>query len=356
MSASTPVYALRGSQAFNGWLHQELAALAEAVVDELRDNVGAVVLGGSFGRGEGGVMLRDGIERPYHDVNLLLIVRDPREADIHGLDRLAATHAQRIGCPICFGHLHTVDDVRAWEPSVLWHELYHHHVVLYGPRECIRANAPEQVAAQPPVVEGLRLLLQAAMLLVEALRVKRRLQAPPGEDFLRRALQRAIAESGDALLLGWQHYVPSVLERRTRLQDLAGEIPQLAGLACLEAYPRALDFQLQPDCLPPDAPGEAELRHGVTCWAQALLAFERHRTGHPFASLHQYAAWDQFREPEENTAIFWPRNFWRNCQHGRLSVRSTREELYPAVARLLAAPDDPRFTSVSASLLELYTQ
>ena len=68
-------YAGHASAAFNTRMQTWLTALSGDVRQALGENLTALVLGGGYGRGEGGVLLVSGEERPYNDLDLILIVR-----------------------------------------------------------------------------------------------------------------------------------------------------------------------------------------------------------------------------------------------------------------------------------------
>src|ERR1700737_1678620 len=68
-------YARQGSAEFNVRMHEWLTALSSEVRGVLGENLIALVLGGGYGRGEGGVLRVSGEERPYNDLDFTLIVR-----------------------------------------------------------------------------------------------------------------------------------------------------------------------------------------------------------------------------------------------------------------------------------------
>ena len=61
---TAPVYARHASDAFNERMGEWLTGLAAAVRHSLGDNLVALILGGGYGRGEGGVLRVGSEERP----------------------------------------------------------------------------------------------------------------------------------------------------------------------------------------------------------------------------------------------------------------------------------------------------
>ena len=84
----TPVYSRDGSAEFNERLNETLLRIGDEVEQALGNNLVTLVLGGGYGRGEGGLVVKDGKEMPYNDLDLTLVVG--RKSTIPG-DRLKAS-------------------------------------------------------------------------------------------------------------------------------------------------------------------------------------------------------------------------------------------------------------------------
>jgi hypothetical protein len=342
------MYARHASAEFNARMQSYLDALTADVLQTLGDNLVALVLGGGYGRGEGGVLVVDGAEHPYNDLDFTLIVR--QKAVPPGLDALRHKHAGIIGIEVDFSRPLTLDDIRHWSPTLMWTDLLNGHRVLYGPPDILTANAPDLRPDRLLPVEGLRLMLNRGAGLLWAMRVVRRCELPPDDDFVRRNFYKAALALGDTLLIAHGRFATPYTGRDERL----AAIPNPLSFDPLPIYKDALVFKFRPG-EHRSAPDETCLAQLARQWGEVLLHLETVRTDRKFASVDAYCAWPEVREPEQNAPARWPRNLVRNRQQGHWSLRYPRERLYRELPILLGlcgspAPDWParsaRFLSV----------
>ncbi len=319
------------------------------------ENLIALVLGGGYGRGEGGVLRVSGGERPYNDLDLVLIVRRkvglPWDA-LHGIQHKYAT---LTGIEVDFSRPLTVDDVRTWPLTLMWSDLLQGHRVLDGPADILTANAPDLRSDRLPPVEATRLLLNRGAGLLWALRVVRGCEAAPDADFIRRNHYKCGLALGDAVLISYGRFATPYAGRGERLAKLLGELPQPFPFDLSGLYEEALRFKFWPG-EPASMPGEMELEEMATEWGQVLLYAEGRRAHREFRSAREYAEWPDVREPEQNTMARWPRNFVRNRQLGCWSLRYPRERLYRELPIGLSESKVPDWPAGSARFLAVWKQ
>lgn len=320
-TASVPTYAFHASPRFNAWMHEALTDLATDVSNQLGSNLAALVLGGGYGRGEGGLVVRDGFEAPYNDVDLVLVVH--RRTPMH-LKAVQHRYEHRLGVAVDFSRPLTVSEAASLPPLLMWHELVRGHVRLAGdaPLACSGdALAP---------IEATRLLLNRGAGLLWAWRVQAGLDPVPDADFIRRNGYKAALALGDALLLLNGGFDTSYRIRRERLLALAVRNAQAAGI--VELYQQAVRFKFSPDGLPP-----LDLEEVTARWTSVFLAIESHRCGRTFASCQEYAVFRPLREPGVGRLARMPLNVWHHLQVGAISARYPRETLYRMLPLWLSA-------------------
>ena len=329
------VFAVHGSADFNERLGQVLDRLAADVRAAVGERLLALVLGGGYGRGEGGVQRRGEREEPYNDLDLVLVLKDRVGFSPAPLEGISARYAVELGIHVDFSRPLTEADIRDWPPYLMWHDLLGGHRVLDGPPDVLTRNAPEAVRQPPPVREATRLLLNRGAGLLWALRVERGAEEAPDDDFVRRNYYKCQLALGDAVLLAWgRHQVPYA-GRDARLEVLAAEEPAVAALGLLPFYRDALRFKFSPSDFPSGAPGRPALEEAAWLWERVLVAVEKRRTGLSLASGADCAALRGVREPREHTPAGRVRNLARNLLLGRLSTRHPRERLYRELPGLL---------------------
>lgn len=338
---TTKTLAPAGSHQFNEWLWTKLRALATDLEQSLGDDFVALVLAGGFGRGDGGVITRAGVERPYNDLDFILVVRRRSARQPRVLARIASAHAESIGVEVEFGRPVTEHDMRRWPHWLLWHDVVHGHVVIAGPEDVVRRNAPAHIAGPPPVTEASRLLLNRGAGLLRALRIAHGAESSPDDDFVVRNAHKCGQALGDALLISAGIYAPTLVERHARLRQLLLRT-SLRDAAILRWHSRAVAFRRDPGRPDPWTGGLAALEELSALWHGVFLEIEQ---GQPA------------REPGERHWRLWPRNVVRSLQTGRFSLRHPRERLYQFLPTLLGAPTpDARWSALSARTLALWAR
>ena len=236
---------------YTGRNNPEAEALVEAqlrrILRAIEERVGpvqAVVLTGSFGRGEGGVY-RDGEGRlhPVNDYDLLVV--DPRDlsAPLRGL---GDTLALELG--IDFVDLSSSDG--RWESlplTIFNYDLKYGSRVIAGDPGVLD-RIPAYASADIPIYETVKLLLNRTAGLLSGLRGSFLSQQQPTaaeRRYLTNQIVKALMAMGDGYLLQWRGYDSSYRRRGERFGWLApgaGLDPTLTAKV-VQAY----EFKCQPD-------------------------------------------------------------------------------------------------------------
>ena len=358
INESAPLlYARHASAEFNARMQGWLSSLSSEVRQAVGHNLVALVLGGGYGRGEGGVLRVAGEERPYNDLDLVLIVRSRTALPWEALHGIQHKYASLMGIEVDFSRPLTVDDVRAWPPTLMWTDLLQGHSVLDGPADIVTANAPDLRPDRLPQVEATRLLVNRGAGLLWAMRVARCSEPAPDPDFIRRNYYKCTLALGDALLISHGRFATPYTGRDDRLSQLLGELPLPFPFDLSRLYRDALRFKFWPGELA-STPDERQLEEMASRWGQVLLYIESRRAQREFSSVGEYANWRHVREPEQNRLTRWPRNLVRNRQLGIWSLRGPRERLYRELPTLLGLWESkvPDWPAASARFLAVWKQ
>jgi hypothetical protein len=352
----TGAFAAHATPAFNAWMEEQVAAIGAAARDALGDNLVALVLGGGYARGEGGVVEADGREWPYNDIDFTLVV-ERKEGDIGArLAPISRDFGQQMRIDVDFSRPLTVADIRRWPHWLMWTDLLGGHRVVVGPHDILTANAPAVLRESPPLIEATRLMLNRGAGLLWSMRIRRDLEKPHDADFVRRNVHKAVLAMGDAIIMARGCHQVRYTGRDGLLAEIAATEPGAVPPALLERYRAALAFRLRPGAAEPEAFPLAELNAAADEWVVSWLALESRRTGRGFPTAAVYTQWRGVREPGENTPARWPRNLIRNMQHrGVFSLRYPREVLFCELPHLLGpGRDDADWPQRSEAFLNLW--
>ncbi len=329
------LYAQCGSDAFNGYLNCELQSLASTTQQVLGSNFVALLLGGGYGRGEGGVWKQGNRERPYNDLDLTLIVQNSNAIPNGSLAQVKQEYEKRLGIHVDFSRPLTPEQIASLPHTMMWHDLAKGHQVLAGSPSIFNENVPCNLFDPLPSIEATRLLLNRGAGLLWAMLIANDVEPAPDEDFVRRNAYKCLLALGDAILIVHKEYEPSNPWRDIRLQELLEKANTLPTEIIVSGYRSALKFKALPNSLPNLQHSVEELDGIAQLWGAVLLYCESKRTGRVWSSIQEYADWRGVREAAQNRIKDLPRNFVRNLQNGCISLLYPRESLYRELPILL---------------------
>jgi len=246
------------------------------LADRLPGKLVALVLTGSFSRGEGTVLPLDGRLRVLGDIEFLVVV--PGAGDYRAMRRRAGTWAreasERLGggdvaVDIEFGPVEIGYFRRKARPSIFVYDLATHGKVVWGSNvlQSIPRFGPDRI----PREDALHLVFNRT---IEQLDAYDRLEGLAGEALFEVAYQRVklvLDLAGSALAFAGVH-ATSYAERPAAFERLLARTPQLAArlpVSFEDELKRAARTKLAPDHEPLLPDGHAEMQRA---WLRARIA------------------------------------------------------------------------------------
>jgi hypothetical protein len=333
-------FTLDGSEALEHHLSDLCSQICTRVQDLIPSSqLDGIVLGGGYGRGEGGVLRTESGDQPYNDLEFFVFVRGVL-GEIHFADSLHALGhelSDGAGVEIEFKVM-TLAKLRHAAPSMFYYDLVTGHRWIVGDDSLFEGCAHHRDPVRIPLHEATRLLMnRCSGLLYAKERLLRAEFTDADADFVARNIAKAQLALGDVVLAVHGRYHWSCRERGHRLLGLD---TTLAGVEQLRAFhTEGIQFKLHPQ-QSRESRDVLLARHGqVAALAQHLwLWLEARRLKHSFDSPASYALSDESKCPEQpfwrnlavNLRAFGPRlAFTRNA------LRYPRERLLRALPLLL---------------------
>lgn len=314
----------------------------------------AVLLGGGYGRGEGGVLRTPAGDQPYNDLESFVFVRGNAVLAERKFRRPLHELGERLspgaGLEVEFKVI-TLDKLRRSGPSMFYYDLVMGHQRLVGEESLLAGCEQHREASRLPLHEATRLLMNRCSGLLFALaRLQRSEFAAADADFVGRNLAKAQLAFGDVLLTAHGQYHWSCRERHARLQKLAAAGVPAAGpeadapvAELLRHHTAGVEFKLHPvrsderrDTLAARSAGLSELGRRLWLW------LENRRLGTVFASPREYAVTPLDVCPETSAVrnrLVSLRAFGPGTAIGTRGGRYPRERLFRALCLLLWAED-----------------
>ena len=338
-----PRYTVHGSDSLEEQLHSSCELVRNAVLQRLLPgNIEGLLLGGGYGRGEGGVLQTSDGEQPYNDLEFYVFVRGSRHAFEFRyrdtFERLSHELSPAVGLEVEF-KIMSLEELRRTPISMFFYDMIAGHKWLIGSDDLLRGCEHHRAARLLPLAEATRLLMNRCTGLLFA---REHLGVEPFEDenadFIRRNIRKAQLAFGDAILAAFGRYHWSCRARHERLGKLTVALPWRSAL--LEHHGRGVDFKLHPFKSEETRDELAGEFNDVIAFAGDLwLWLESKRLHHSFISARHYAT---------NTMPKWPeskrtRNVLHNLKLFRRPMlwgafRHPRERVLESLAVLLWEP------------------
>lgn len=320
-------------------LEQHLADLCQAVekgVDALvpRRQLEGLVLGGGYGRGQGGVIKAPEGDRPYNDLEFYVFLRGVRlwnEARYSAsFQALGERLSHRAGLHVEF-KLDSLSRLRRSGITMFSYDLVSGHRIISGQKDLFRGCEHHLRATSVPPIEATRLLFNRCTgLLLAKERLNRLKLGDEDTDFVTRNLAKAKLALGDALLAAFGQYHWNCLERLQRLRAFS-LVPGPSWLPQVKDHHRAgVEFKLHPGPAPVDEDLAKTHREICALALEEWLWLESRRLQNDFLGVREYALSRVRKCPETaswrnfllTAKIFGPRALF-----ARLSRRYPRERL-----------------------------
>jgi hypothetical protein len=294
--ATVPRFTIDGDDS----LERDLEATCARVTSGVRGLVPmrkleAVILGGGYGRGEGGVMRTPGGDRPYNDLEFYVAIRGNRHVNEWLYNRrlgvLSDILAHIAGVEIDI-KVTSLAELESKPVSMFSYDLAWGHRVLWT-REAVNLEPVwkrHRCEHSIPHSEATRLLMNRCTgLLLARGKLEQPALTPESADFVRRNTAKAQLACGDALLAAHGQYHWSCQERHSRLAYLARRKHYPLFDDALSHHREGVSFKLHPEVAAVER-ADLENRHRTVselargCW----LWNESRRLGEDYTTLRAY--------------------------------------------------------------------
>jgi hypothetical protein len=339
-------FTLDGDAGLETHLGQVCALVRSGVKDAVgRRALDGILLGGGYGRGEGGVRRTASGDRPYNDLEFYVLLRGSTVLnDLRFAGKLAALGhelSSAAGVEVEFKVLSRAA-LRRGPVTMFSYDLVSGHRWVTGHESLLEGCGHHADPTAIPLAEATRLLMNRCSGLLFA---RDRLDGARFEaddaDFVGRNLAKARLALGDAVLTAFGRYHWSCRERSRRLPELPASrrMPWLEAVRA--AHVEGVAFKLHPvaverstEELAADLVGLTQLASRVWLW------LESRRLGASFSSPLEYALHAGPLCPDthagRNLLVNLRRFGWRGLTAG--ATRYPRERLLRALPVLLWHP------------------
>jgi len=209
-----------------------------------------ILLGGGYGRGEGGVLRTAQGDQPYNDLEFYVCIRGNRHWNERQYGRALHTLGEiltpQAGVEVEF-RITSLQELQDASISMFSYDLVSGHRWVIGADALLANCAHHRQGELIPLGEATRLMMnRCSGLLFATERLQRATFTPADADFVARNVAKAQLAAGDAVLTAYGEYHWSVQERQRRLGRLARleEAPWLNDVC--HHHGTGVEFKLHP--------------------------------------------------------------------------------------------------------------
>lgn len=311
-------YAPYGSDEFNRFVDETLGNIASRF-DELfsRDELIALVLGGGYGRKEGGVLTTDGQEKLYNDLDFFVIAKDLplwKTSQIsRQLKNLHFELSDELGIDVDFADVKAVSFLAKAPITLMWYDLLHGHKVIWGNQHALH-KLPRWKAEELGISEALKLLLNRAMGLYFARMHLQNDDTQEYSDFINRNIHKAYQAITEAILISEGQYHWSLFERIKRIQK--AELSKYCkNPNLLTLMQEAMQFKLQPHYVQADVDGFTKrITEAIAIFEEVYYAVWAAYFGVDTLDLKSYQTLLSGHKDQQNSVMSLAKNFALNIR------------------------------------------
>jgi hypothetical protein len=335
----TTRFTIDGSDALENELSEICARAKDGILRAIPSRkIHALLLGGGYGRGEGGVLRTPEGDKPYNDLEFYvlhkgadLFAEKTYGAKIH---HVAEELTQISGIEAEFKLL-SLQKLQKSPVTMFYYDLIAGHRLVHGSDAWLTSCEHHRSAHRIPLYEATRLLMnRCSGLLYSQEKLARTNFTAEDSDFVGRNLAKAKLAFGDVVLAMRGQYHWSCRERQKRLRKLEAEDPSLSSIVPLHS--QGVEFKLHP--VKDERPAEAfraELEFLKDTARELWLALEFRRLNKLFNSIPDYCFSPENKCPETDPARNRLINARRFGLGEMLNTRYPRERLLNTLPLLL---------------------
>ena len=226
--SATPRFTADGGPELEQHLERTCEKIAAGIRGLIpRPKLEAVLLGGGYGRGEGGVLQTPRGERPYNDLEFYVCLRGNRHLNERRFGRalhvLGEILTPQAGVEVEF-KITSLAEFADAPISMFSYDLMLGHRWLVGQPDLLTGCPQHREAEDIPLSEATRLLMnRCSGLLFAREKLQKREFTGADADFVRRNIAKAELALGDAVLVAHGCYHWSVRERHRHIERMARE-------------------------------------------------------------------------------------------------------------------------------------
>lgn len=233
-------YNNKDTQEFLNSVLQEISYIFEAMFPQ--SQTAALILIGGYGRGEGGIMLKDGKYHPHNNLDLLYIYNGSVDADMIKLaDSTLQEIAKKRGIGIDMSAINK-QKLMGLNGLVIGYDMRYGHKTLLGDSTFLKEHELFSIYNIDPVDIRQLMVNRGSLLLINRVLLRKNILTEDEKKLIIKHAVKAIIGYGDALLYFNGSYHWSYAQKQSNMLELKN-----IDKGIKELYSEAMLFRFKPD-------------------------------------------------------------------------------------------------------------
>ena len=205
----------------------------------------AIFLIGGYGRGEGGVLKVNNIEKPHNNFDFVIVAKDIPKKDLQYLENTCKEifdlHSIKQGLFVEFTTL-SVNKLNNMDPLLITYDMKYGHKLILGKSDILTNNKRFEVESIPSWDIRNLIVNRGTLLLINDLILNKNEIVEKDRKIIIKHWVKAIIGYGDALLYYLGKYDYSYVEKKKRMQNETNVNKRFKSL-----YEKAMNFRFSPN-------------------------------------------------------------------------------------------------------------
>ncbi len=246
-------FTVYGSNSVDQKIRNDLQYIKEQVLQEIPEKwLKGIVLGGGYGRGEGGVLLKNNQEVLFNDFDFFVFISNNLNSKKNNFikKKLSYLHEKlstEIGIHVDFSDPYPEAFISSTPFTLLWYELKFGYEIIFGNKNLLD-QMPSFIGEEIHLYEAMKLLLNRGSGLILAREKLSNLKFNDTEnlEFVIRNCMKAIMALGDSFLMQNHDYHFSYRERCERIKKYSSN-SLIVKTKLLNKYIDAIEYKFKPE-------------------------------------------------------------------------------------------------------------
>ncbi|MFO7895650.1 MAG: hypothetical protein R6U84_01775 [Candidatus Cloacimonadales bacterium] len=239
-------FTVRGTEKVEQLIRDMVAEIATTIIEDLPESdYEALIMLGGYGRGEGGVVIEAGMEKPHNNFDFILLSNNQSESENDRIKKALMLKLEAKSKKLNIGIDLSVISARKLQSAacrIIWYDMRFGHKTIYGNADFVPALRHFSLDKIPAWDARNLLVNRGTLMIINDLILEKAQLDEKLKRLIVKHIIKAIIGYGDTLLFFLDDYSWSYLQKQQKMQQRSDVNEKFKAI-----YDEAMNFRFQPD-------------------------------------------------------------------------------------------------------------